>query len=283
MAYGDPIRNPIEWCLAQFAGTGQAAPAAPPLRHHMPALRRIGMHDLGTALSKGFADFTSHRADVLLICLVYPLAGLILGRAAAGYDMLPMVFPLLSGFALVGPVFGLGLYEMSRQREQGAHVNWLTPLDVARSPAFGRIVLLALLMFAIFAAWLLCAWFIYLATLGPEPPRSIAGFADAVLTTTAGWTMIVVGFGVGFVFALLALAVGVFSFPMLLDRNVTLGVAVKSSIEAVRSNPREMAAWGLIVAGGLVLGSLPLLAGLIVALPVLGHATWHLYRRTVVY
>ena len=102
-----------------------------------------------------------------------------------------------------------------------------------------------------------------------------------MLGTGAGWTMIIVGIGVGFLFALLVLAVSVVSFPLLLDRNVGIGTAVTTSIRVVATNPAVMALWGLIVAAGLVVGSLPLFVGLVVILPVLGHATWHLYRKVV--
>ena len=94
--------------------------------------------------------------------------------------------------------------------------------------------------------------------------------------------MIVVGIGVGFLFALLVLAISVVSFPLLLDRNAGIGTAVSTSMRAVAASPGTMALWGLIVAAGLVIGSVPLFLGLVVILPVLGHATWHLYRRVVV-
>jgi uncharacterized membrane protein len=93
--------------------------------------------------------------------------------------------------------------------------------------------------------------------------------------------MIVGGVGVGFLFALLVLAISVVSFPLLLDRDVGLYGAVSTSIRAVATNPSPMALWGLIVAGGLAIGMLPAFLGLIVVLPVLGHATWHLYRKVV--
>ena len=102
-----------------------------------------------------------------------------------------------------------------------------------------------------------------------------------MFTTGAGWALIVVGIGVGFLFAVLVLTISVVSFPMLLDRDVGLFTAVATSVLAVVTNPVPMAVWGLIVAGGLVLGSLPALLGLIVVMPVLGHATWHLYRKVV--
>ena len=137
------------------------------------------------------------------------------------------------------------------------------------------------MLIALFMLWLVVAQIIYVVTLGPQPPASVAGFISEVFTTSAGWTMIVVGIGAGFLFALLVLAVSVVSFPLLLDRNVGIGTAISTSMRAVSANPGVMALWGLIVACGLVIGSIPLFVGLVVVLPVLGHATWHLYRKVV--
>jgi uncharacterized membrane protein len=215
------------------------------------------------------------------LCIIYPVAGLLLAWLAFGYDMLPLLFPLASGFALIGPVAAVGLYEMSRRREQGVDITWADAFGVVRAPAFGAIVVLGLLLLAIFLLWLGAAYAIYLVTLGPEPPASIGAFVRDVFTTRAGWTLIVVGVGVGFLFALLVLTISVVSFPMLLDRDVGLSTAVATSVRAVVANPGPMAVWGLIVAGGLVIGSIPLLIGLIIVMPVLGHATWHLYRKVV--
>jgi uncharacterized membrane protein len=154
---------------------------------------------------------------------------------------------------------------------------------VLRSPAIGSIVVMGLLLLALFALWLFAASFIYTLTLGPDLPVSATNFARDVLTTPQGWTMIVVGMGVGFVFALVALVISVVSFPLLLDRNVGVYTAVATSLKAVWQNPGPMAAWGLIIAAGLVIGTIPLLVGLAIVLPILGHATWHLYRKVVTY
>jgi uncharacterized membrane protein len=152
---------------------------------------------------------------------------------------------------------------------------------VVNLPAFGAILILGLLLVAIFLFWLLVATLIYQVTLGPEPPASVTAFTRDVFATGAGWAMIVVGVGVGFLFALLVLAISVVSFPLLLDQDVGPRAAISTSIDAVAANPGTMAVWGLIVAGGLLIGSLPVFLGLIFVLPVLGHATWHLYRKVV--
>lgn len=283
------IRNPVEWSVDQFKHAALALESAgrvgrrtlDTLHSPPPAVRRIALADLGDVLAKGIDDFAAFRTDVIFVCVFYPLAGLVLARLAFGYQLLHLVFPLASGFALIGPFVAVGLNEMSRRREAGREVGWADALAVVRSPSFGSIVLLGLLLMAIFLLWLAAAWGIYAVTLGPAPPASVASFLRDVFTTDAGWIMIGAGIGVGFLFALLVLAISVVSFPLLLDREAGVDTAIVTSIRAVNANPVPMAGWGLIVAGGLLLGSIPLFLGLIVVMPVLGHATWHLYREVV--
>jgi uncharacterized membrane protein len=283
------IRNPVEWGVDQFRHAASAVESAgrvgrrtrENLHSPPPAIRHIGVGDLGHVLARGYDDFAAFRTDVIFLCVFYPLVGLVLARLAFGYDLLPLIFPLASGFALVGPFAAVGLNEMSRRREAGMAVTWADAFGVFRSPSFGAIVVLGLALMALFLLWLLAAEAIYQITLGPAPPASLGGFVHDVLATPAGWTMIGLGVGVGFLFALLVLAISVVSFPLLLDREVGVDTAVLTSIRAVFTNPGPMAAWGLIVAGGLVIASIPFFLGLIIVMPVLGHATWHLYRLIV--
>jgi len=246
-----------------------------------PAVRRITAADLWDALRRGLADFEANRTDVIFLCVMYPAIGVVLSRLASGNGLLPMLFPLASGFALVGPFAAIGLNEMSRRRERGDEVRWVDALGVVRAPSIGAIALLGLFLIGLFLLWLLAAQLVYLATLGPKAPTSLGAFFTDVFTTPAGWAMIVLGVGVGFLFAVLVLAISVVSFPLLLDRNASIGTAVSTSLRAVAANPRVMALWGFIIAAGLVLGSIPLFVGLVVVLPILGHATWHLYRKVV--
>ncbi len=286
----DTIRNPIEWGMDKLKEAGSAMESAGgsiqgteadrAARH--PAVRRIGVADLRHALLKGFEDFAVYRTDVIFLCIIYPIVSAVLIHAAFNQGMLALLFPLASGFALVGPIAAIGLYEMSRRRERGLKASWVDAFGTVRAPSFGPVAVLALVLLGLFLLWLAAAQVIYLATLGPQPPAGLGAFISDVLTTSAGWTMIVLGMGVGFVFAVAVLAISVVSFPMLLDRPVGVGVAIGTSLRAVAANPGTMSVWGLIVAGGLLLGSIPAFLGLVIVLPILGHATWHLYRKVVV-
>ena len=243
-------------------------------------VRTIGAADLKDALVKGFDDFKAMPTFALFLVIIYPIIGLVLFRVVFGHDLLPLAFPLIAGFTLLGPLAAIGLYQMSRLREQGLGVS-LEALKLHRHASIGAIVTLGIVLLAIFFAWLVTAQAIYHLIFGNAVPASIAEFARQVFTTSAGWTLIFVGCGVGFVFATVVLTISVMSFPMLLDKNVDAATAVRTSVRAVLANPMTMAMWGLVVAGGLVIGALPFLIGLAIVLPVLGHSTWHLYRKVV--
>jgi uncharacterized membrane protein len=287
MARENHIENPFEFVLEKFgwAASDVAHTMLPRRDRHagqaVPAIRRIGPSDLWDALRKGMADVGATRDDVLFIGLIYPLAGLVLARLAFSLDLLPLLFPLASGFAIIGPFAAVGLYELSRRREQGMHVSWFDAFGVFRSPAIGSILGLGAILLTLFFVWLGVAYEIYLATLGSTPPQTVAAFERSVFQTGGGWTMIAAGIGVGFLFAVLAFAIGVVSFPLLLDRDVGMMTAIRTSLRAVGANLGTMILWGVIVAALLVLGSLPALVGLIFVMPVLGHASWHLYRKVV--
>ncbi len=247
-----------------------------------PAIRRIGLADLRAVLAQGWQDFLATPTQLVFLTVLYPVLGLVAARAAYGGDLMSLIWPLISGFALVGPLAALGVYELSRRREQGLPTTWLNAFDVLRSPAIGGIVFLGGVLLAIFVCWLLAAQAIWDGTIGAAAPASIGDLVRLAFDTPEGRRLLWLGNGVGFLFAVLVLSLTVVAFPLLLDRAVDPAVAMRTSVRAVLANPVPMAAWGLIVAVLLLLGSLPLFIGLAVVLPVLGHATWHLYRRVVV-
>jgi len=246
-----------------------------------PTIRTIHLSDLHRALQLGWEDFKAVPSHAIILCVIYPVLGLVLARAVSGYAVLPLLFPLAAGFALLGPFAALGLYELSRRRERGEEASASNALDVLRSPSFGAMLGLGTLLLALFVTWVATAQAIYIGVFGYQGAAGFSDFIHRVLTTQQGWWLIVVGCGVGFLFALVALCISVISFPMMLDRHASAGEAMVTSLRVVAKNPVTIAAWGLIVAALLVLGSLPFFLGLAVVVPLLGHATWHLYREVI--
>ena len=248
-----------------------------------PIVRRISTSDIYYALRRGIDDFIAVPSHAVFLCVIYPLLGLLLIGITLGNSMalVPLAFPLAAGFALVGPLAAIGLYELSRRREAGLDSSSGHALDVLHSPSLGAIIALGVLLMVIFLIWLAVAEALYIAIFGYSAPASITQFAHDVLNTPRGWTLIIVGTGIGFLFAALVLAISAISFPLLLDRHVGAAVAVYTSLRVMAANPLPMALWGLIVAAALLIGSIPFFVGLTVVMPVLGHATWYLYRRTV--
>ena len=246
-----------------------------------PAIRRITPADLWDALAKGWNDFSAMPTHAVFLCLIYPIIGIAVAGLTLGYALVPLLYPLAAGFALLGPFAAMGLYELSRRREAGVDVSAADALGVLASPSIGAIVALGVLLTLIFLIWVATANAIYVATFGHAAPASIGQFINDVLATPEGWTLILAGNGIGFLFAVVVLTISVVTFPLLLDRDIGAAGALLTSARAVLANPLPMALWGVIVAVLLALGSLPLFLGLPVVLPVLGHATWHLYRKVV--
>ena len=210
-----------------------------------PAIRKIGLADLKDALARGLADFSAIPSHAVFLCLIYPIVGLVLARAILGYALLPLLFPLAAGFALVGPFAAIGFYELSRRREQGLDISWEDAFDVLHSPSRDAIAALSLLLLVIFAVWIAVAQAIYIANFGYQPAASIPHFIRQVFTTPAGWMLIIVGNFVGFLFAAAVLIISVVAFPLLVDREVGAVEAVLTSVRAVAANPVIMAVWGL--------------------------------------
>jgi uncharacterized membrane protein len=245
-------------------------------------LRRIGIADVIDAIRRGYEDFAVKPSHYVFLCIIYPIIGLILMAWAAGDATFQLIYPLLTGFALLGPIAAIGLYEISRRREAGTDTSWVHALEVLRSPAVPSILAVGGMLVVLFLIWMFVAQGLYSWLYGTDTPEAIGAFLLDALSTQRGWTLIILGNGIGFVFALVALSTTVIAFPLLLDRDVGAVAAVRASVQAMTLNPVPMLFWGLVVVGGLVVGSIPVLAGLIIVLPVLGHSTWHIYRKVVV-
>jgi uncharacterized membrane protein len=251
-----------------------------------PNVRKITLADLKEAVSKGIDDFRAMPSHLFFLGLIYPIVGiwLVVGNSPL------FLAPLLVGFPLIGSFAALAFYEISRRREAGlipeSHeygidAAWKDAFGVIRSHLNFSILSVGLLLIVILTCWIFTAQALYSAFFGAAPPESTTAFLRDILTTSQGLKFIAVGTAIGFLYAVVALSVSVLSFPLLLDRDVDVPVAIFTSVRAVLKNPLVMAVWGLIVALSLLGGALLIFAGLAVVIPVLGHSTWHLYRKTV--
>ncbi len=244
-------------------------------------VRRIELDDVIDAIRKGFKDFHESRTDILFLCFVYPIIGLIAtaGVSSAGYAQ--MAVPLVSGFVLVGPALAIGLYELSRRRERGLSARWVDMFSVLRSQAIHSIIGLAWILVLFWMSWVAATYFLYQDFVGYQMQTSIVHATLNVLETKDGLLASAFSLLIGTVLATLALAISVVSFPLMLDLEVGLRLAVLTSINVVRRNPIAIAMWGLLVLGGLIMGFAFMIVGLVVVLPILGHGTWHLYRKLI--
>lgn len=246
-----------------------------------PRIRTIGISDLFDALRMGWHDFWLKPSHLVFLGLIYPLAGAIIGLWTSGSNAWPLLFPLISGFALIGPLAALPIYEMSRRQELGLDATWRSAFGVLRSPAMPSILAVAVFLLALFTFWLMVAQELHESLFGPGSPRNLMVFLDQVLNTAPGQSMMIWGNLIGLALATVTLACGVISIPLLLDRDVGAAIAIQTSVRATLKNPLVIAVWGLIVAALLIVGTLPFLVGLAVVVPLLGHATWHLYRKLI--
>mgnify|MGYP000439249814 CR=1 FL=1 len=244
-------------------------------------VREIGLNELWQALKLGFDDFKAKPSHLPFLVLFYFLFALLLTLFLVGDNLLHLAFPMVAGFAFLGPIISVGLFEMSRRRERGLEAAGRSTFDLVHSSSFAPILALSVAMLLLFVAWLFMAQFIYFGLFGAVPPESVSDFVNQLFTTRRGAALIFYGNGVGFLFAIAALSISVVGFPLALDRPVTAMTAASTSIKAVFSNSLVMAVWGLIVVVLLAAGAIVFLIGLAYILPILGHATWHLYRKLV--
>ena len=279
------IGNPLSWAAQGLSGAGHmVGDATDALRGEVtqpPEVNTLTQDDLRLALRKGYEDFKRFRSEGMFLVIVYPSMRICLSVIAFNEALLPMLFPLGAGFLLLGPIAAVGLYEMSRRGERDDDVGWGAALSVLKARNVGPILVMALYLLGLFLLWILAAMQIYQWTLGPQPPESGGQFVLDVATTGAGWIMVIVGMSVGAVFAAVVLAISLTTLPMLIDQRVGLVVAVVTSLKVARKNPVTVATWGFIVAALMLLGTLPVFLGLVIVLPILGHATWYIYRTAV--
>lgn len=245
-------------------------------------IRRISVADVFDALRHGFEDFWGHPSHYAFAGVIYPIVMVVVGFWVSGQNVLPLLYPLATGFALLGPFVALIFYEISRRQELGLDASWKYGFEALRSPALPAMATVGLVLGVLFVTWLIAAQVLFTGLFGSQAPSSLGAMFYQIFTTADGWILIVAGNLIGFLFAAVVLCISVVSFPLLLDRQVSPNQAIEISIKATTTNPVPVAVWGLIVAVLLALGMATLFVGLVIVMPVLGHATWHLYRKLVV-
>jgi uncharacterized membrane protein len=245
-----------------------------------PVVRRIHASDIAEALALGLRDFQAAPLFGLAFGALYAAGGVIIVLSLTAFGMVYLAYPLAAGFALIGPFVAIGLYEVSRQRQLG-HKPSLRDIWSAVTSR-GEIGWMAFVTLFVFIIWMYQVRLLIALLLGLNASfSSLAQFITVVLTTNEGLLFLAIGNCVGAALSLVLFSLTVVSFPLLLDREVDFVTAMITSVRAVVTSPGPMIGWAAVIVLLLAVSALPYFLGLIVTLPVLGHATWHLYRRIV--
>ena len=255
------------------------ATVSPP--HPVPQIRAVTYDDVRHALSRGFADFCKAPAFGLFFGAIYALGGLLLVAAVTALQLPWLSYPLIIGFSLIGPFIAVGLYEVSRRLETGQPLAWNDILSVVWRQRHRELGWMAFVMLFIFWIWLYQVRTLIAVFLGFKSFSTLPQFLEIVFTTPEGWMFLAAGHVVGAAISLVLFTLTVVSCPLLLERDVDFVTAMITSVKAVFASPVVMIGWGIFVVLCVVLSAIPAFAGFLISLPVLGHATWHLYRRAV--
>ncbi|NPU14961.1 DUF2189 domain-containing protein [Bradyrhizobium sp. 83012] len=245
-----------------------------------PVVRRITTADIAEALTQGLRDFQAQPLFGLAFGLLYVLGGISIVLCVTAFGMVYLAYPLAAGFALIGPFVAIGLYEVSRRRELGQPISYGAILRTVTSR--GEIGWMAFVTVFFFVLWMYQIRLLIALLLGLNASfSSIKEFMTVLLTTNEGLLFLAIGNLDGAALSLVLFSLTVVSFPLLLDRDVDFVTAMITSVRAVVTSPGPMIGWAAVITVLLIVSALPYFLGLLVTVPVLGHATWHLYRRIV--
>lgn len=247
----------------------------------MPHLNEITFGDIGGALAQGIDDFRQAPQFGLFFGGVFALGGIMIAASLLYFDMPWMIYPFAIGFPLLGPFAAVGLYEVSRRIEHGRPLAWGEILGVIWRQRTREFSWMAFVTLFIFWIWIYQVRLLIAIILGFKASSNFDRFVDVVTSTNEGFLFLIVGHVVGAVLALVLYSVTVISLPFLLERNTDFITAIATSVKAVFTSPVPMLGWGLCVTVLVIAATLPAFLGFFVVLPVLGHATWHLYRKVV--
>ena len=245
-----------------------------------PVVRTIAAADIAEALGQGLRDFQAQPLYGLVFGTFYAAGGIAILLCLTAFGMVYLAYPLAAGFALIGPFVAVGLYEVSRRREAGQPVSFRDIWSTLSSR--GEIGWMAFVTLFIFVIWMYQVRLLIALLIGLNASfSSLHEFMTVVLTTNEGLVFLAIGNIVGAALSLILFSLTVVSFPLLLDREVDFITAMITSVRSVVASPLPMIGWAAVIVVLLIVSALPYFLGLIVTLPVLGHTTWHLYRRIV--
>ncbi len=256
-------------------------PVKPAPGNTMPVVRHIGLDDVRAAFVAGVRDFSRAPLFGLFFGGFYALGGLLAVAFVARLDMHYMIYPLAIGFPLVGPFIAVGIYEVSRCLHEGRPLTWSGVLTTVWRQKGRELSIMAFVTLFIMWMWMYQVRLLVALFLGFRSMSTLDGFINMVLNTGDGLRFLAAGHIVGALLYAVLFSVTVVSIPLLLDREVDFVTAIITSIKAVLTNPIAMMVWGLVVLVLTGLALLPAFLGLFIVLPILGHATWHLYQRVV--
>ena len=250
-------------------------------RHHpdtIPDPVIVGFDAIGTALKAGLRDFLRAPAFGLFFAAFYVAGGLVLAAVAAAAGQEWWLIPIVLGFPLIAPFAAVGLYEVSRRIEAGLPLDWRSVLGVVFAQKDRQVPSMAMVILLMFMFWVFVAHTIFAMFMGLQALINVTSSPD-ILLQGRGLVMLAVGSAIGAGFAAVLFAITVAGLPLILDREVDFISAIIASFGAVAANPAVMLTWAVVIAAILFLGIAPLFLGLFIALPVLGHASWHMYRQ----
>ncbi len=256
----------------------EAAQDQPPV---VPQIRNVTAGDVVEALNEGIIDFLKAPLYGLFFGGIYAVGGLFILASLTVFEMKWMIVPIVIGFPLIGPFIAIGLYEISRRRAAGQELAWREILTVMMHNREHQFGMMAFLILCVFWIWVFSARLLLAIFLGFLSFPTVTAFLEQVFGTTQGLAFLAIGSVFGAILSFVRYSATVISIPMLLDRNVDCITAIITSFKAVTGNPVVMLGWGLTVAILAILGTLPFFAGIVIILPVLGHATWHLYEKVI--